>query len=124
MTNSGGTLVTDNKHLAILSNNYFSSVFNASSLPTTSTNTGDENSTNVNLEHALSNFGMTTSEVRKALQFLTTNRNPGPDKVHRMLLKETKSGILSPLTNVLIVFREPILPSHWEKATVTKIFKK
>ena len=121
LTNNDGALVTDSQHIANLLNNYFSSVFNTNSLPPTTTYT----STNVNLEHVLPNFEITTDEVHKALDSLKTNKSPGPDKVYPKLLKETKSEILSSLTTVFnMSLRQGIVPSDWKKANVTPIFKK
>lgn len=81
LTSSDGVQVTDSQHVAkLLLNNPFSSEFDTSILPTT--NTSDDNSSNINLEYSLPNFVITTNEVLKSLQSLEINKNPGPDKVY------------------------------------------
>lgn len=72
-------------------------MFSVSRLPTTTPpHTSDDNSTEVNPEHTLPNFAITTDEFLKAFQSLKTNESPEPDKVYAMLLKEIKSEISPP----------------------------
>lgn len=100
---SEDALETDSHHVANLLNSCFSSVFNTRNLPTTVTNTSNKNKTNVNLEHALLDFVITTDEILKAPQSLRTNRSSRADEVYLILFNQRKSEILSSRTTVLYV---------------------
>ena len=63
--------------------------------------------------------------VYKKLQSLSSDKSPGPDKLHPRILKELATELTTPLT---IIYNKCIdkgtLPSQWKEAIVTPIFKK
>lgn len=68
--------------VANILNNYFSSMFDTgSNLPASTTGTSYDKGTNVNINHELPNFAITTDEVLGALQSDKTSKSPRPDKL-------------------------------------------
>jgi len=68
-------------------------------------------------------FGET--EVMEKLQKLKTDKSPGPDDIHPLLLKECASVLAEPLS---LIFQQSfdtgILPTDWKTANIVPIFKK
>jgi hypothetical protein len=63
--------------------------------------------------------------VRRKLQKLATDKSPGPDGIHPMLLKECASTVAEPLSIIFKnSFESGTLPSDWKTAQVAPIFKK
>ena len=63
--------------------------------------------------------------VHKKLQSLRSDKSPGPDKLHPMILKELAKELTTPLA---IIYNKCIdkgtLSSQWKEAIVSPIFKK
>ena len=61
----------------------------------------------------------------KKLQQLHTDKSPGPDSIHPLLLKECAAALAKPLS---LIFQQSydtgILPDDWRTAHITPIFKK
>ena len=66
-----------------------------------------------------------TEIVMKKLQQLHTDKSPGPDSIHPLLLKECAAALAKPLS---LIFQQSydtgILPNDWRTAHITPIFKK
>ena len=131
LKDSTGTLVTNDKNMASVLNNYFSSVFN----PTAEDEniTPDDTITNnvitgtpaTTPEHTLEEFEISTEEVLKALNELKTNKSPGPDEIYPKILKETKHEIVGALKSLFnSSIQQGFVPADWKAANVTPIYKK
>jgi hypothetical protein len=63
--------------------------------------------------------------VRQALQRLKTDKSPGPDGIHPMVLKECAETLSSPLS---VIFKKLLhaakVPKEWKCANITSLFKK
>lgn len=63
--------------------------------------------------------------VRRALQKLKTDKSPGPDGIHPMVLKECAETLSKPLS---IIFNKSLhsakVPLDWKCANITPLFKK
>jgi len=63
--------------------------------------------------------------VLDKLQKLKTDKFPGPDGLHPMLLKECAAVIAEPLSKIYqLSYETRSLPEKWRKAHVVPIFKK
>jgi hypothetical protein len=110
--------VSDNKEMACILNDFFSSVFtkeDKENLPQ------KERETNVQI----SEVTVTREEIMKKIYKLRKDSAPGPDGIHPILLKETKYEISKPLC---IIFEQSLqsgeVPADWKVASVTAIYKK
>jgi hypothetical protein len=113
-----GNIITDERKMAKILNDYFSSVYSKedkNNMPT------KERETQVSLE----NITITSELVEKKIQSLRKDSAPGPDNIHPHLMRETKRQISVPLSKI---FRKSIdtgqVPKDWKIARVTPIFKK
>jgi hypothetical protein len=118
LKNNEGQLVSDNKEMACILNNFFSSVFtkeDKENLPQ------KEKETNVEIGEVT----VTREKIMKKIDKLRKDSAPGPDGIHPMLLKETKYEISKPLC---IIFEQSLqsgeVPADWRVAAVTAIYKK
>jgi len=68
---------------------------------------------------------VTEELVEKSLSKLKSDKSPGPDGLHPMLLRETADHIAYPLTKIFQAsIREGIVPDDWKKANIVPIYKK
>ena len=71
------------------------------------------------------NLEFSTDTVMKKLQQLKTDKSPGPDGIHPLLLRECATVLAKPLS---LIFRQSyntgILPDEWKTAHIVPIFKK
>ncbi|KAK9746847.1 hypothetical protein QE152_g5756 [Popillia japonica] len=72
----------------------------------------------------LDTIEITEAKVDKIIAGLKTNPSPGPDGVHPVLLKNTKS-LIGPLTKIMqFSMEEGKLPQQWKESTVIPVYKK
>ena len=63
--------------------------------------------------------------VMKKLQKLNSDKSPGPDDIHPLLLKECATVLAEPLSMIFQQsFETGTLPSDWKTANIVPIFKK
>ena len=112
------TLATDNKQKAEILNQQFKSVF-----------TKEDNDTELkyhgNRTEPIDTLIVQNKGVSKLLQELSPNKASGPDNIPNRILKETAiqvSPFLTKLFNQSLQIGK--LPTDWNKANVTPIFKK
>ncbi len=102
-------IIHDNKNIATLLNNYFSSVFTVENLE--------------NVPEAKRMF--TENEVLNSLCCINVNKSIGPDEVHGKLLYEIRNEIAKPLTYLFNLSIEVgVVPQDWRDANVIPLFKK
>ena len=117
LRDTNGNLIEEPKLMAILLNEFFSSVFTTEDL------------TNIpSLEcqvELMADITIGAAEVQRKLQDLRTGKAPGADLVHPRLLKELAVQVAYPLA---IIFQQSIaqsrVPQQWRTANVIPIFKK
>ena len=112
-----GNLIDEPKLMAMLLNEFFSSVF---------TTEDQTNIPSLDCEvELMADITITTAEVQKKLQDLRTDKAPGVDLIHPRLLKELAVQVAYPLA---IIFQQSIdqtrVPQQWRTANVIPIFKK
>ena len=114
-----GRVVKEDKPMADILNEYFSSVF---------TREDTENLPEARQEHVeqdLQQVKVTVKKVKDKIRKLRQGSAGGPDGIGTQLLKELESEIASPLT---LVMRRSVedghVPEDWRTANVTPIFKK
>ena len=112
-----GNLIDEPKLMAMLLNEFFSSVF---------TTEDQTNIPNLDCEvELMADITITAAEVQKKLQDLRTDKTPGSDLIHPRLLKELAVQVAYPLA---IIFQQSIdqtrVPEQWRTANVIPIFKK
>ena len=112
-------LITDNKDMAKILNEYFTSVFSREQpgeVPPAD---------KLHAESNLSNIVFTAEKVKKKLQALKPNSAPGPDKISPRFLKNNAEAMAPALA---IIFNKSMeegsVPCDWKLANVTPIFKK
>ena len=115
----GQGLVSGNKDMAQVLNNYFTSVYSkeppgevpvAPKLPSTS---------------VLSNIYISAAQVKKKLLALKPNSAPGPDKITPRFLQSNADALAPALAHVFNKsLQEGTVPDDWRTANVTPIFKK
>ncbi|KAK9728078.1 Reverse transcriptase (RNA-dependent DNA polymerase) [Popillia japonica] len=75
-------------------------------------------------ERCLNTIEITEAKVDKIIAGLKTNPSPGPDGVHPVFLKNTKS-LIGPLTKIMeFSMEESKLPQQWKESTVIPVYKK
>ena len=117
LRDTNGNLIEEPKLMAILLNEFFSSVFTTEDL------------TNIpSLEcqvELMADITIGAAEVQRKLQDLRTDKAPGADLVHPRLLKELAVQVAYPLA---IIFQQSIdqsrVPQQLRTANVIPIFKK
>jgi hypothetical protein len=122
LRDSNGCLVTDNKHMATLLNEYFGSVFTKETAPIkqpeTESDAGIDSSVLLNVE-------LSPEIVFKKLIKLKPNKAPGTDSISPRILIENASELSLPI--YLLIQQSLIcgsVPYDWKKANITAIFKK
>ena len=119
LKSSTGALITDEKDMAEILNNFFSSVF-----------TKDDPQSEIPLRHPetaerLTNVVFTRNKIREKIKGLKANSAPGPDGISVKLLQTAREELLEPLLKLFeSSLSSGIVPSTWKHAVVTPIFKK
>ena len=118
LQSSDSTAISDEEKASAL-NNLFSSVFTREDtidIPACDNSTVDTECPKLQLSR---------EDVCKVLQALNPSKSSGPDELHPKVLKETAGTIATPL---LMIFQHSLdtgeVPSAWQQANVTAIFKK
>jgi len=114
-----GELTKTDQETADLLSSYFKQVFtveNTTNIPTVTQTVPDWQDTDLKLR---------TEVVKKKQQQLKTDKSPGPDSLHPLLLKECAAVIAKPLS---LIFQQSYetgtLPDEWRTAHIVPIFKK
>jgi Reverse transcriptase (RNA-dependent DNA polymerase) len=119
LKDAGGKIVTENKKMAEMLNEYFSSVFTDE--PDGPVPSADR----IQVEEELSSINVTEEKVEKKIRNLKPASAPGPDGIGSMLLKEMSQQLKKPLT---AIFKKSVetgtIPEDWKTAHVTPIYKK
>ena len=105
-----GNLIDEPKLMAMLLNEFFSSVF---------TTEDQTNIPSLDCEvELMADITITPAEVQKKLQDLRTDKAPGADLIHPRLLKELAAQVTYPLA---IIFQQRIdqtrVPQQWRTAS-------
>ena len=113
------TLVSDNKGMAEVLNNYFTSVFSKedpNNVPTPD---------RLPSASVLSDMNFSIAQVKNKLDKLKHNSAPGPDNITARFLRINSESVAPALA---IIFNKSlesgIVPDDWKTANVTPIFKK
>ena len=116
-----GNLVSDDREMANVFNDYFSSVFTKENLQNIPMAVGYMRDTNDILE----NIDINQDRVVKALSMLNMNKAAGVDGLNSSFIKRCSAGIVKPLD---LIFKKSLetgeIPNDWKKANVSVIFKK
>ena len=71
------------------------------------------------------NVDFSVDSIIKKLQKLPTDKSPGPDGIHNLLLHNCAAEVAEPLSLIFKAsFKSGILPQEWKSANVVPIFKK
>jgi len=71
------------------------------------------------------NVDFSVDSIIKKLQKLPTDKSPGPDGIHNLLLHNCAAEVAEPLSLIFKAsFESGILPQEWKSANVVPIFKK
>ena len=115
-----GTKACSDEDKAEVLNNQFSSVFTKED---TSNLHHQEDAPNT--QPTTPNLVITEEKVKKKLSKMRTDKSPGPDGVHPLILKNLADILAKPLTQI---FNNSIesgqVPTQWKQGVVTAIFKK
>ena len=114
-----GTKATTDKEKAEILNDQFSSVFTreeTDNIPVLE---------ELNIPNPLTNINITTEMVQKKLAKLRSDKSPGPDNVHPLLLKNLSDILADPLCRIFNTsLQSGKVPDVWKQGVVTAIFKK
>ena len=115
-----GEIVTDEREIADVLNDYFASVF-----------TVEENRRveaiphQMNVAAQLLLIDITEEDVMRVIDKLKICKSPGPDKIYPRILKEVKEAICKPLCVIFnLSLRTGKVVREWKLANVTPLFKK
>ena len=120
LENNKGKIISDGFQMAVVLNEYFSSVFTTediSSLPVPFTKFKGNKS-----EH-LGQLFVTPEMIAKKIKKMKNNKSPGVDGIPTKLLKEIVDQISTPLAKLFNLSLEGIVPSEWKEANITPLFK-
>ena len=77
------------------------------------------------IEHPLSSIHITSDIVFNKLSTLKSNKSPGPDGLHPLVLKEAAAQLCIPFSMLFRrSFDEGHLPDDWKTANIVPVFKK
>ena len=122
LEDANGNLIDSDEEMSCILNDYFSSVFtreNVNNMPTASRKIMEDR------ELKLEKIEVTVEKVMKALMHTKSNKAAGVDGINSSMLKESRLGVVEPLTRIFRAsIEEGVVPEQWKSATVTPIFKK
>ena len=122
ISNTDGTLTTNESEIANILNEQFCRVFNERS-PNTATLLGTIHLKQPNIVNV--DYTFSVSNVAKALNQLDTRKSIGPDGVHPIVLKNCASEFSKHLSHIFCQsFKHGMVPTKWKQANITPIFKK
>ena len=114
-------LADEDKEMATLLNEYFSSVFNKETSADDITDTSDSEIRGVLMEE----IKISQDDVKRAISEFKTNKSPGIDSITSTYALKIKDIIAHPLQ---LMFNRSLevneVPLDWKRANVTPIFKK
>ena len=114
-----GKLISDNKEIATILNDYFSSVFineDTGHIPRASA---------AECEDSVSNLVVNETDIAKKIDKLKESSAPGADKITVKILKMFKDELVVPLAQIFnSSISSSMVPRDWRDANVTPIFKK
>ena len=114
-----GELTKTDQETADLLSTYFKEVYTVED----TTNIPTVTQTVFNWEDTQLNFS--SDVVMKKLQQLKTDKSPGPEGIHPLLLKECAAVLAKPLSLIFQQsYKTGILPDDWKTAHIVPIFKK
>ena len=118
LKNRSGQLVSGNKEMATMLNDYFSSVFTAE-------RDGPPEVQEMDVRRTLEAVTVTTRKVKDKIMALKPDSAPGPDGISGQLLQGLADEISPALAAIFSKSLEDgELPEDWRLANVTPIFKK
>ena len=111
-----GQLTENDQATADVLCNFFSSVF---------THEGDWTEDAVSPPSVDIELGITEEKVSQYLKALKSDKSPGPDSIHPLLLQNVADEVAKPLTLIFTKsLNESKLPEDWRRANITAIYKK
>jgi len=114
-----GEMTTSDQETANLLSDYFKEVYtveDANNLPTVQDSVYTWNDTELQFSESI---------VMGKLQKLKTDKSPGPDGIHPLLLKECASVLAEPLSLIYQKsYATGTLPTDWKTANIVPIYKK
>ena len=117
-----GNVITDDECAANHLNDYFCSVFTVENLDNVpqpkQVFQGSE-------QDCLNKLVISTDDVKLKLERLRTDKSPGVDELHPMLLRELRDEIAEPLAEIFQASLDTgKVPDDWRSANITSLFKK
>ena len=114
-----GSLLQDNKEMAKVFNDYFSSVFSRT------INNSDAPIDNRSNIPTLDRLIITENMLREKIDNLKPKFSCGPDNINNRFIKDFSKELIPALTNIFNKsLEESSLPADWKNANITPIFKK
>ena len=114
-----GELIDGGKDMAEVLNDYFVSVFTEESTVLVPDSLCTKSSV------LIRDVDFSVDVVSKKLKGLNSNKAPGPDSIHPIVLRECSDALSVPLSIIFSkCFDVGVVPSDWRIANVTPIFKK
>ena len=113
-------IISDNKGMADLLNDYFCSVFIKDGV-----RQGGPQLDQMNVNEQLEDFDITVNDVSKKIDELKPGKAPGPDGISTTILKKLKNSVVVPLQKIFqLSLQTGEIPLDWKLAKVVPIFKK
>ena len=120
LTDEDGNVISDNKDMAQVLNQYFTTVFT------------DENMDNIpesrclcSEENILKDVDVSYEAVLKKLEETDPEKAPGDDSIHPVILRQLAQQLAKPLSMMFTrSMKSGQVPQDWRLANVTPIFKK
>ena len=105
-------IISDNKGMADLLNDYFCSVFIKDGV-----RQGGPQLDQINVHEQLENFDITVNDVSKKIDELKSGKAPGPDGISTTILKKLKKSVVVPLQKIFQLSLQIYLRLKWSKST-------
>ena len=120
LTDEDGNVISDNKDMAQVLNQYFTTVFtdeNMDNIPESRCLCSDEN--------ILKDVDVSYEAVLKKLEETDPEKAPGDDSIHPVILRKLAQQLAKPLSMMFTrSLKSGQVPQDWRLANVTPIFKK
>ena len=120
LTDENGNVISDNKDMAQVLNQYFTTVFtdeNMDNIPESRCLCSDEN--------ILKDVDVSYEAVLKKLEETDPEKAPGDDSIHPVILRKLAQQLAKPLSMMFTrSLKSGQVPQDWRLANVTPIFKK